>query len=394
MSRGTFRDVSLEGAMAVKGQIDKISAGSRDWLSTYQRQYAGHTLFKILTGSGLLNARKSRSGLIKRKSIEVEEQPKFLMGLDLGRRSFDDCFLMECAKFDRDTEIQVMRLLKGKFPDVKLQNLRKKIGDMLGQLSVSCPQRNALIVLLNYIDAQGSIVLGYSEDVLTSTTPDGRSIPAVGWPLWSVPSIGSMWEITFRKRVQYISSQGGDITFMLPGGQDSHTFTAQGVYTSYCIWGEILRQIASMDPKPNYELMLSGIITHDILSKINDPEDLRNLYVYHVFRRVYGMNNTPNGPIASTPIDGSTIGARVKDAIKTFGSKNLTMNNQLEMMNNQLGAMTHFEFAYLLHAGIKFKMVGTEEKIQSFVDFSTGREDPDVQEFCDKIRELTAPPNL
>jgi hypothetical protein len=346
----TFAHRSREGAIGVRNFVDRKFR--EPFFAWYQQTYASNTLRRFLMGCGIFDMQGQR--------------------------------LMERATFDRDTLNQIKWLLKGKLPDVGLPSLGKKISDMIGQLSVSCPQRNALIALLNYINAQGSIALGYSESIFIPTTPIGNVIPAVGWPLWSVPAFGSIWGMSFIKRVQYISSQGGDITFLLPEGQDSHTFTAQGVYTSYFILKKVWCQIASMNPKPDYKLMLSSVITHDILSNINDPEDLRNLYVYHVFRRVYGMNNTPNRPIASTPIDGSIIGARVKDAIKTFGSKKLSMNNQL-------GATTHFEFAYLLHAGINFKMIGVEEKIQSFVDFSTGREDPDVQEFCDRIEELTAP---
>jgi hypothetical protein len=281
---------------------------------------------------------------------------------------------------------QINRLLDGKLPDAELQGLGEKIGDIIGQLDVSSPQRNTLVALFNYINAQGSIVLGYTEDVLTPRNQSGDVMPAIGWPLWSVPSTGfPTWGIDFVRRIQYVSSQGGDITFILPEGEYGYTFTVQGVFTSYCIWKEVLRQIDSMGPSPDYQFMLSGAVAPKILSKINDHGGLKNLYAYHIFRQAYEANNRPYSPIANSPIDKSTIGVYVNDAIQALADKNLSMDNQL-------GATSHFEFTYLLWIGIDFKMIGSEEKIQSFMEFLLDESDPDAQEFHDRLNALMALP--
>jgi hypothetical protein len=280
---------------------------------------------------------------------------------------------------------QINRLLDGKLPDAELQGLGEKIGDIIGQLDVSSPQHNTLVTLFNYINAQGSIVLGYTEDVLTPRNQSGDVMPAIGWTLWSVPSFGfSTWGMDFVGRIQYVSYQGGDIAFIFPEGAYGHTFTAQGVFTSYHIWKEILRQIDSMGPSPDYQFMLFGVVSPKILSKINDHGDLKNLYAYHVFRQAYEASNGPDSPISDTPIDKPTIGARVNAAIQALADKNLSTDNQE-------GATSHFELVYLLHAGTKFKIVATEEKIQSFGDFPVDESDPDGQEFRSRIKALMAP---
>jgi hypothetical protein len=269
--------------------------------------------------------------------------------------------------------------LGGNLPDAELPNLSKKIGDIMGQMDVRSPQRNALIALSNYIDAQGSIALGYTEDVSIPKAPGGTVIPAIGWLLWSVPSAGFLtWGAIFGKRVQYVSSQGGNITFILPESKYGHTFTPLGVCTSYRIWKEILRQIDSMGPSSDYKRTLSKVMEDDILSKIDDVKDFKKLYAYHVFRQVYALSNEPSSPIANTPIDKSTIGSRVEYAIKA-----LVAGNRSDF--DQYGATSHFEFVYLLEAGYKFRIVGSEERIQSFVDFST-----DEQEFHSRFRALMA----
>jgi hypothetical protein len=305
-------------------------------------------------------------------------------GQVLGRQSSIDHVSKRWAEFDRDTLNQVNRLLYGQLPDAELPALSKKIGDIIDQLSVSSPQRNALAALFNYTKAQGSIALGYNEDILTPKTLGGDSIPAIGWLLWSTPSIGPLtWGIDFVKRIQYVSSQGGDITFILPEGEYGHTFTAQGAFTSYCIWKEVLSQIDAMAPSPDYQFMLFGVVPLEILLKMNNRDDYKNLYAYHVFRQAYEACNKPDSPIADTPIDKPTISAHVQGAIKALAGKDLPTDNQL-------GGTTYFEFVYLLYEGTNFEIVGTEEKIRKFADFLTDEQDPDQREFHNKIRELTA----
>jgi hypothetical protein len=276
-------------------------------------------------------------------------------------------------------------LLGGSLPDAELQNLGKKIGDIVSKLDVSSPQRNALAALLNYINAQGSIALGYSEDILTPKNQSGDVIAAIGWPLWSIPSLGlSTWGADFVRRIQYVSSQGGDITFILPEGEYGCTFTSQGACASYCIWKEILRRIDSMVPKPDYRRMpvWSDVVGDDFFSQSNE-DDFRILYAYYLFLHVYGVNNSSDNPIFDAPIDKSAIGVHIEDAIRALANKNL-------FQDNQQGVTSHFEFVYLLHAGTEFKIIAGEEKIQSFMDFSTDEQDPDQQEFRDKIRALMA----
>jgi hypothetical protein len=253
-------------------------------------------------------------------------------------------------------------------PDAELPDLSKKISDIIGRLSVSCPQRNALVALLNYINAQGSIVLGYTEDILTPRNQSGDVMPAIGWTLWSVPSTGfSTWGVDFVKRVQYVSSQGGDITFILPEGEKGYTFTAQGVFTSFCIWNEVKGLINKyMGDNTDYKLKLSKVIADYILLNINDRKDLKNLYAYHIFRQVYTLCNKPDSPISDTPVDISTIRKHIKTAVEAWDDGDM-------YEDDQKGATSHFEFTYLLWEGIKFKTIGSEEKIQSFMDFSTGK---------------------
>ncbi|MDR2776949.1 MAG: hypothetical protein LBB17_02810 [Puniceicoccales bacterium] len=339
-SDGTFIDISHRGAVGVRSVVDQKSKKPRfDW---YQRTYANTKLRKQLTQH----------------------------------------MLLALGKYNKSTLNQINRLLDGKLHDTELLGLSEKIGDLIGQLSVSSPQRNALVALLNYVDAQGSIALGYTEDILAPKTPGGDVVPAIGWPLWSVPYTGfSTWGVSFAERVKYVSSRGGDITFMLSESGNGHTFTAQGAFTTYCIWKEVLRQVNSVDPSPDYQSILSDIVTLKILSKINDYEDLKILYAYHVFRNVYGACNAPESPIATTFIDKPTIDAHIKDVIEALDRQELPQD----------GATSYFEFAYLLCSGTKFAILATDEKVRSFVDFSTDEQDPDQEEFRDKIKTLMAP---
>jgi hypothetical protein len=368
MDGRTFVNNSYKGAMALRNFVDQKSKSPEfDW---YQRTYANTVLRKFLERQGL---------------SDIWESRRWTTGRGLGRQTSWDQVSRRWVTLDQDTLSRINRLLNGKLHDEELPNLSKKIGDIIGQIDVKSPQRNALIALLNYINAQGSIALGYTEDILTPKTPSGDAIPGIGWLLWSVPSVGSStWGINFRERVQYVSSQGGDITFILPEGKYGHTFTALGVCTSYRIWKEILRQINATNPSPDYKFMLSRVIEDDILSKIDDCEDLKNLYAYHIFRQAYGAINKLSSPIANTPIDKPTIGVHINRAIKA-----LATGNRCDF--DQRGATSYFELVYLLWAGIKFKMVGSKEKIQSLVDFSTGQQDPDRQEFHNRIKKLTTP---
>jgi hypothetical protein len=369
MGEITFLDKSHAGAAALRASME-AKFSDRFW----QIAYADTDLRQSLIRQELLSRKSNQLDLVP------EAQP-LVQGL--GRSVSLDDFVRRQVKFDPDTEDRVRRLLDGELPDEDLPALSKKIGDIIDQISVSSPRRNALIALLNYIDAQGSIALGYAEDVSDPKTPDGKRILGIGFELWSVPSSGSStWGSVFPERAQYVSSQGGDITFILPEGEKGHTFTAQGAYASYRIWKEILRQIDTM-PELDYKPILSVIIEDDILSKINDSKDLRMIYAHHIFCQVYGASNEPSSPIASTPIDRPTIDLHVERAIKAL--KDGKVSN-----SNQRGAMSYFELAYLLEAGHKFRIVGSEEKIQSFVDFSTDESDPDEQEFRSRFRALMA----
>ncbi|MDR1233032.1 MAG: hypothetical protein LBJ75_02105 [Puniceicoccales bacterium] len=370
-----FIDSSRKGAMALRNFVDQKSRKPDfDW---YQQTYADNVLRKFLARNGLFDVRRTH------------QSPRASMGWSpvrvLGRQSSLDHVSERRTGFDHDTLHQVTRLLGGSLPDAELQSLGKKIGDIITQLDVSSPQRNALAALFNYINAQGSIALGYSEDILTPKNQSGDVIAAIGWPLWSIPSLGaSTWGADFVRRIQYVSSQGGDITFILPEGEYGYTFTAQGICTSYCIWKEILRRIDSMDPKPDYRRMpvWSDVVGNTFFLQSNE-EDFRILYAYYLFRYVYGVSNSSDNPIFDAPIDKSAIGAHIEDAIQALADKNLSRSNQL-------GATSHFEFVYLLCAGTEFKIIAGEEKVRSFVDFSTDEQDPDQQEFRDKIRALMA----
>ncbi|MDR1528313.1 MAG: hypothetical protein LBS22_01870 [Puniceicoccales bacterium] len=385
MSKEIFIDRSRAAAMALRRIMDQAD-------SRCQYSYSFNTLYPSLEECGVLSRRRA---LGTRKLSQEHEPSTPIVGQTsgLGLRRSASCGKfskrLKLACLDQDTKDQVNRLLDGGLPDTELQGLGKKIANIIGQLSVSCPQRNALIELLNYINAQGSIVLGYKEDVLTPKIPGGDVIPAIGCPLWSVPVFGfESWGMDFRKRLEYVSSQGGDITFILPEGKYGHTFTAQGVFTSYHIWKEILRQIDSMDPQPNYRNMceLDSLIGSKFLS-CSKKEDLRILYAYHIFCLVYASYNRRGSLIATTPIDKSTIGARVRSAIEAWKEHGC----KIIFRSGNKGEVSHFELAYLLHAGTKFKIVATEEKIQSFRDFPVDESDPDGQECRDRIRKSAAP---
>ncbi|MDR2432769.1 MAG: hypothetical protein LBD34_03385 [Puniceicoccales bacterium] len=359
----TFTDISHGGAMALRDFVDRKS--KQPYFNWYQRTYARIVLRKFLTRHRIL-----------------EQGVRQSTGRGLRRQASLDQLLMRRVAFDHSTLNQINMLLDGKLSEEKFPALSKKIDDMIHQLSISSSQRNALVALFNYINAQGSIALGYTEDILTPKDSRGDVISAIGWTLWTLPFTGPLtWGAIFAKRVKYVSSQGGDITFILPEGRYGYTFTAQGAFTSFYIWEEILKKIDSMDPIPNYQFMLFGVMESSTLSKINDQADFKNLYTYCLFRCVYGASNEPNSGITNTPIDKSAIEARIEAAIKASADKNFPMDNQL-------GATSHFEFAYLLHAGYKFRMVGTEGKIQSFMNFSTGKQDPIEQKFRDRMAEL------
>ncbi|MDR0742195.1 MAG: hypothetical protein LBE98_01905 [Puniceicoccales bacterium] len=381
MSEKIFVDGSRSAAMALRSIVDQADPHC-------QYSYSSNILCPSLKKCGVFNRRRALGA--RKSSREYEPKLTPIVGQTLRRSASFDQFLNRLGRawLDPDTENQVTQLLDDGLPDTELPGLGKKIGDIIGQLSVSCPQRNALVELLNYINAQGSIVLGYNEDVLIPKIPGGDVVPAIGYPLWSIPSTGfESWGMDFGKRVEYVSSQGGDITFMLPEGKYGHTFTAQGVFTSYYIWKEILRQIDSMDPQPDYRSMrgLASLIGSKLLS-CSKKEHLRILYAYHIFCLVYASYNRRGSSIATTPIDKSTIGVRVRSAIKVWNRDSCKI-----IRGENMGEVSHFEFVFLLHEGIKFKMIGSEEKIHSFTDFPVDESDPDGQECRDRIRKSAAP---
>jgi hypothetical protein len=87
-----------------------------------------------------------------------------------------------------------------KLPDRKLQELhatvckaRDAIQKLEQELKLNPAQSLQLDnskkkgILLNafsgYLQAQGSIVLGYDEDIINRKHPNGSTIPTIGWPL-------------------------------------------------------------------------------------------------------------------------------------------------------------------------------------------------------------------